>query len=218
MKKKNELTWDDIKEMFAETSRQFKETDLRLAKMSEEWDKKKDREFEKWNQKKDQEFEEWTKKKAQESEEWNQRFKELAKLVGGIGNSNGDVAEELFYNALQRDRTFVNEKFDRIIRSMHRREDDEMECDIFLFNGKSAAIIEVKYNAKHENVSVKNLISRVERFRALYPEYRNHNIYLGVAALAFNGSLVKELHGVGIATIRSVGKKMVRYDKKVKAF
>ncbi|MCL2436266.1 MAG: hypothetical protein FWD09_09065, partial [Lentimicrobiaceae bacterium] len=104
MKKKTELTWDDIKEMFAETSRQFKETDQRLAKMSEEWD---------------------------------QRFKELAKLVGGMGNSNGDVAEELFYNAFQRDKTFVNEKFDRIIRSMHRRDDDEMECDIFLFNGKS---------------------------------------------------------------------------------
>ncbi|MCL2436179.1 MAG: hypothetical protein FWD09_08625, partial [Lentimicrobiaceae bacterium] len=120
--------------------------------------------------------------------------------------------------AFQRDKTFVNEKFDRIIRSMHRRDDDEMECDIFLFNGKSAAIIEVKYNAKHENVSVKDLISRVGRFRALYPEYRNHNIYLGVAALAFKGGLVKELHGAGIATIRPVGKKMVRYDKKVKAF
>jgi len=87
-----------------------------------------------------------------------------------------------------------------------------------LFNGKSAAIIEVKYNAKPDNISVEKLISCVETFKTLCPKYKEHKIYLGVAAMSFRKGLEEKLHKSGIATIRQIGKKMVRFDKDVKAF
>jgi hypothetical protein len=150
-----------------------------------------------------------------------ERLDELGKYLGGVANSNGEMAEEYFYNTLKKDKFFVREKFDKIRRNVTYRGVDynlKMECDILLFNGKSAAIIEVKYNAKTENIAVEKLISRVAIFKILYPEYKNHNIYLGVAAMSFTKRLIAELHQAGIATIHQVGKKMVIYDKDVKVF
>jgi len=182
MNEHQQLTWDDIKKMFAESAQQLKDLG--------------------WK-----------------SEESNQRLDKLGKLLGGVANSNGELAEEFFYNTLKRDKTFMNEKFDKIRRNLaYKRDDKEAEFDLVLFNGKSAALIEVKYNAKPDNISIDKLISRVEIFKILYPEYKNHNIYLGVAAMSFKSGLAKELHRAGIATIRPVGKKIVVYDKEVKVF
>jgi hypothetical protein len=169
------LSWDDIKAMYAETDQRFKETD--------------------------------------------QLIKNLSKLVGGISNSNGEMAEEYFYNAFKADKTFANEKFIKIKRNLaFKRDDVEAEFDLLLFNGKSAAIIEVKYNAKPENISVKKIISRVDIFKILYPEFKTFNIYLGVAAMSFRKGLEERLHRNGIATIRPIGKKIVKFDKTVKVF
>ena len=151
--------------------------------------------------------------------ETEKMIKELSRNIGGISNSNGEMAESYFYNAFRADKTFANEKFDRVKRNLsYKKEDIEAEFDLVLFNGKSAALIEIKYNAKPDNISVKKLISRVEVFKILYPEYKDHKIYLGVAAMSFKKGLEAELHQAGIATIKQIGKKMVRFDKDVKAF
>jgi hypothetical protein len=92
------------------------------------------------------------------------------------------------------------------------------EFDLVLLNGKSAALIEIKYNAKPENISVEKIISRVEIFKILVPECEGYDIYLGVAAMSFKKGLETELHQAGIATIRPVGDKMVVFDQDVKVF
>ena len=242
MNENQNLTWDDIKTMFAETGCRLKETEQLINKFAEEntrffkatqqqmekekqereEERKKEREEKEEERKKEKEkLDRW----RQESEEADKRLKEsleyISEVVGGIGNNNGEMAEEFFYNTLKRDKTFVNEKFDEIKRNFIYRGHDnklKMEYDIFLFNGKSAAIIEVKYNAKPKNIDIAKLISRVEIFKIWYPEYKNHKIYLGVAAMSFHKDLEWRLHRAGIATIRPVGKKMVVYDKTVKTF
>jgi hypothetical protein len=151
--------------------------------------------------------------------ETDRQIKELNQQLGGITNSNGEMAEAYFYNAFKRNKTFINEKFDTIQRNKkYINGEHDAEFDIILFNGKSAAIIEVKYNAKPDNISVRKIISRIEAFKLLYPKCKDHSIYLGVAALTFRKGMEERLHRAGIATIRQVGKKMVVYDKEVKVF
>ncbi|MCL2289900.1 MAG: hypothetical protein FWC34_04250 [Bacteroidetes bacterium] len=183
MNKKQNLIWNNIEAMQAETNQQIRET-------------------------------------QQEIRETQREMKKLGRYLGGISHSNGEMAEEYFYSAFKTDKTFANEKFDKIGRSLAYKKDDKTraEFDIVLFNGKSAALIEVKYNAKPDNISVEKIISRVEIFKTLYPECENHNIYLGVAAMSFKEGLESELHQAGIATIKQVGKKMVVYDESVKVF
>ena len=76
----------------------------------------------------------------------------------------------------------------------------------------------MKYKAKPDNIDTEHLISRAERFKEFAPVYKNHNIYLGVAAMSFKKGLASELHKAGIVTIHPIGKKMVIYDKKARVF
>ena len=216
MEKKHEnLTWDDIKAMFAETEKMIAENAIEskeTKKMLREMFAETDRKF----QETDRKFQE-TDRKFQETRE---SIKELGNHIGGISNSIGDMAEEYFYNTFKKDKTFANQQFDKIKRNViyDRDNDVVIEYDILLFNGTSVAIIEVKFNAKPKNIKVEKLLSRINTFKVLYPEYKNYGIYLGVAALSFKKQTAKELHSAGIATIHQVGKKMVVYDKEVKCF
>jgi len=204
MKTTQKLTQDDIWKMITETSRQIKENAQQIKQINLD--------IKQMNA----ETAEYIK---QSNDDANQKLDKLARLLGGIGNSNGELAEEYFYNAFYRDRTFVNEHFDKIKKNMsYNNGEVEAEFDLILFNGKSVALIEVKYNAKPENIEIDKIIFRVGVFKILFPEYKNHNIYLGVAAMSFHKSIVWHLHRAGIATIRPVGKKMVVYDKAVRAF
>ena len=211
MKKDQDLTWDDIKAMFAENARQAKE-DRRQAKEDRRQMKESDR-------KQKEETAIWKKEMKEGNKEMWAYLKELGREVGGIAHSNGALAEEYFYNAFKKNMTFVDETFDTIKRNLSYNDGNHAaEFDLVLFNGKSVALIEIKYNAKPDNIEIDTLISRVEVFRILFPQYAHYNIYLGVAAMSFKKDFVWRLHRAGIATIRPVGKKMVVYDKKVKVF
>jgi len=175
------------------------------------------------NSQKNQELREFLEKSSQElkkmSEESDRKLNKLGKFVGGIAHSNGELAEEYFYSAFKADATFANEKFDKIKKNMAFNDGEKgAEFDLVLLNGKSAALIEIKYNAKPENISVEKIISRVEIFKTLAPKYEDYDIYLGVAAMSFKKELETELHQAGIATIRPVGEKMVVFDQDVKVF
>ena len=187
------LTWDDVKAIIAQTSQQIEETWQQM--------KETDRRLEKL--------------RVEVAEE----IKEVNRQIGGITRSNGDLAEEFFFNAFRKDKIFMNEKYDRIHKGYFYSIDDiRNEFDIVFINGKSIAIVEVKYKARPDNINIEHLISRVDRFKEFAPEYKSHNIYLGVAAMSFKKGLASNLHQAGIVTIHPVGKKMVIYDKEAKVF
>ena len=178
----SDLSWDELKTMFAETDKKWQEA-------------------------------------AAKSKEVDERLDRLGRYIGGISHANGEMAEDYFYSAFRADKIFANEKFDKVERNLaFKRDDKKAEFDLVLFNGKSVALIEVKYNAKPDNISIEKIISRVEIFKMLFPEYKNYNIYLGVAAMSFKSGLETELHNSGIATIKQVGEKMVVCDKDIKVF
>jgi hypothetical protein len=204
------LSWDDIKAMNAETDQRIKNLAIESDKTIQLFKELR------VSQK---ETDKLIKNLSVESEKTDKQLKELGKHLGGIANSNGEMAEEYFYNAFKADISFANEKFDIIEKNKKiSNRDIEAEYDLLLFNGKGAAIIEIKYNAKPENIKIEQIISRVETFKILMPSCKNLNIYLGVAAMSFKKGLEAKLHQAGIATIRPIGKKMVKFDKDVKVF
>jgi len=211
MRNQKKTTWGDIKVMFVETDKQIKE----VGQLVRETDRRLDKGLA-----------ELILQLKEESEELDKRFIETAvemeklnKHLGSISKNNGDMAEEYFFSAFRKDKIFMNEQYDRIQKGFfYSFECPRGEFDIVLFNGKSVAIIEVKYKARSENINIEDLISRIERFKKYVPEYKNHNIYLGVAAMSFKSGLASKLHNAGIATIHPMGKKMVVYDKTVKVF
>ena len=107
------------------------------------------------------------------------RLNRIAKMVGSMGNNQGDVAEEYFVNSLKDNLELLGKHYDVLIpnftiKSKHITD----EYDILLVNGEELAMIEVKYKL-HTN-DIKGLKKKIANLKAL-PQYKNYKIYAGVA-------------------------------------
>jgi hypothetical protein len=142
----------------------------------------------------------------------------LKDITGSHSNNLGSFAEEYFFNSFENGkRNFFGEKYDSIRRNVPAGlEGNEDEYDIVFVNGKSVALIEVKFKA-HEN-DVPKVVKKAKTFRINYPKYKNHKIYLGLASMAFYPELEEKCKNNGIAIIKQDGDTVIINDKNLKAF
>lgn len=132
--------------------------------------------------------------------------KEMNKQLGGIGNSNGEFAENFFYSSLQQKMELGGIKFDHIeknVKGRFRNLTDEF--DIVLYNGDSIGILEVKNNVKSSNVK-QLMTTKLQNFRTLNPGYADAKIYLGIAGFTFENEAVKaEAKAAGFVVLEVQG-------------
>jgi len=125
-------------------------------------------------------------------ERLEKKLDKIAKMLGNIGNNQGAVAEEFFYNSLEATPTLAGINYDFIDKNITRSKKGlRDEFDIVLVNGKDIAIIETKYKA-HESDVEKLITKKYENFKKLYPEYKEYRHHLGLASFNMNED-VKEL-------------------------
>jgi len=204
-----EIVWAMLKE----NARQMQETDRRMKESDAEW-KEYRIEVEKYRI----EAEKARTEAERHRIEAEKRWKELSKQLGGMANSQGDFAEEYFYNSFENGKTnFFGENFDRIKKNLTNVWDGlENEYDIVLYNHASVALIEVKYKARVEDLP--QVLKKAETFRILFPHYKDFKIYLGLASLSFESNLEDECIKQGIAVIKQVGDAVVINDTNLKVF
>jgi predicted RNase H-like nuclease (RuvC/YqgF family) len=131
-------------------------------------------------------------KTTEQMKETTESLKKIGKMVGGISNNQGDVAEEFFYNSLASKPRLAGIDYDFINKNAHKRIGKvEDEYDILLVNGKDVAIIETKYKAHTRDVE-RLINKKYENFKKLYPEYKDYTHHLGLASFNINED-VKEL-------------------------
>jgi hypothetical protein len=192
MKKKEELSWADIKAMQAETDRQFKETSKEikaLAKQSKENEKKLNEMFEKTNQQ-----------------------------IGGISRSNGEFCEEYFINSFKENPTFMGEKYDRVIEYLrpYPKAAIDDEYDLVLHNGSSIVLIEMKYKAGTDDVG--KMFSKLHSYRANYPMFKDYKIYLCLASFRFPAKVRERAEKDGILLIEQRGDRFEVISENVKTW
>ena len=176
LKKSQEKTDEQIKE----TAKQMKETDEQIKKRAEELDERMKK------------TDEQMKKTDEELNKLLKSHKVLGKMVGGIANNQGDIAEEFFYNSLKFKPTFGGIDYDFIDKNVTRIKNRiEDEYDILLVNGKDVAIIETKYKAHSSDIE-KLVTEKYENFKKLYPEYKNYKHHLGLASFYINEDVKNE--------------------------
>ncbi|MBF0452103.1 MAG: hypothetical protein HQK75_15485 [Candidatus Magnetomorum sp.] len=131
-------------------------------------------------------------------------IEKLKDLVGGIGNSNGYVAEELFYNSFSKKMAIGKMTFDYIDRNMertHRGLTDEF--DIVLTNSSVLVIVEVKYNF-HPN-DVDRVLKKIENFRKLFPLYKEYKIFGAIAGLTLSQKTIDVAKQYGFFVLTQEG-------------
>jgi len=159
---------------------------------------------------------------AQEAEKRNKeaekRMKKIEETVGSWSNNHGCFAEEYFFNSFENGKqNFFGEKFDEIEKNVKGiKKNYKDEYDILLINGKSLGIVEVKFKA-HKN-DVPKILKKAETIRINFPEFKNHQVYLGLATMAFYPELEQECIDHGIAIIKQVGDTVVINDKNLRTY
>ena len=183
--------FQEVKEMFRETDKKFQENALQSKET-------------------DQKFQA-TDKQFQDTKLLMQN---LSKELGGIGNSNGEIAEDFFYTALQQSMCVGKLKFDYIDRNMHRdRNNIEGEFDIVLYNHYKVLIVEVKYNFRMDYLR-DFYEDKLKVFRSLYPEYKDLKIFGAIAAMTFEKGVKNEAEKFGFYVLTQNNDKLKIANKK----
>jgi hypothetical protein len=151
------------------------------------------------------------------------QIKEVSRQLGGMGNSNGDFAEEFFYNSLKETMTFAGIHFDMISdkfrtkKIMPDKTEKKAQFDIVLHNGDSLALIEAKYKAELEDVT-EMVEKKVPNFRLLYPQYEKYKLYLGIGSLVLKDRIVQEAQKLGIGLMEQRGDAVEHKNEWVRAY
>jgi exonuclease VII large subunit len=158
------------------------------------------------------------KETGQQMKETDRQFKEMKNLLGSWANNHGSFAEEYFFNSFENGKqNFFGEHFNEIRKKVKNKGMKiEDEYDIVLYNNTAVAIVEVKYKA-HEN-DIPKVLNKVKTFRILCPDYKDFNIFLGLASMSFYPELEQECINQGIAIIKQVGETVIINDKHLKVF
>ena len=136
----------------------------------------------------------------------DRKLKSLGIHLDGITKTTGEDVEEFFYSSLTaRDLKLGNIKFDVAIKNLLSKKKDgrSHEIDIFLENGNSVAIIEVKNKVKQQ--SLEQLDSIIENFYEFHPAFKNYKIQGAIAGKIFSKDLQKRALKKGFIVLTQQG-------------
>ncbi|KPA14834.1 hypothetical protein MHK_004962 [Candidatus Magnetomorum sp. HK-1] len=145
----------------------------------------------------------------------DQKIDKLQKLIGGIGNSNGFVAEDLFYNSFSKMMSIGNMKFEYIDRNVERKHKGiEDEFDIVLTNSEIIVIVEVKYNFYPNDVE--KVLTKIQNYKALFPLYKNYKFIGAIAGLTIQKETIYKAKKYGFFVVTQEGNDLKILNDKVK--
>ena len=186
------LTFESVWAMFQDVAQRFKETDKKFQDTD-----KKFQDTDKKFQDTDRKFKETERVLSEKFLETDKKFQEIHNELGGIGKSNGEIAEEFFFTALDNALQVGKLKFDYIDRKLHRkRNNSEAEYDIILYNNYKVLVVEIKYNFRIDHLHG-FYTKQLKRFRTLFPEYSAYKLYGAVAGLVFEAGAIEEAEKYG---------------------
>ena len=179
---KKDYTFQEIRQLFAEVAVMQKENAERF--------KRTDEKFLKTDIKVQQGF--------QRAAQLDKKFDRMVKEIGGIGNSNGNVAEEFFINNFAATLQVGSVKYD-FIEPNKKREIGNLkgEYDIVLINKDKIAVIEVKYKLKKKHVR-EFYNETLPKFKKIFFEYKDFIIHGAMASFAFEDGAKKLVASKGM--------------------
>jgi hypothetical protein len=137
-------------------------------------------------------------------QESTRKLDKLGELYGNLGQNQGDVAEEFFFQSLIKDTHLGKIHFDDVVKNMekHRGKIQE-EYDLVMTNGDAIAVVEVKYKA-HTN-DLDKLDRKMKHFKPLFPIYRAFKQYGAIAAFHINDEAKEEALRRGYFVLQRTG-------------
>lgn len=175
------MSWDDIKQVLADTSLKMQENE-RLIKELRENGKEIDRRME-----------ESDRKLKERMNELNSQFiSQSGHIIEGLMEPS---AMKMFQDkGYDIDRCWKN--FSKYDKSMGKK----LEVDLLLLDDEVAIIVEVKINCTRRHID--HFIKQMAYFKKVCPEYADKEIMLAIAAVNYDRSAAEYAHKQGLFVIR----------------
>jgi len=143
-------------------------------------------------------------KTDEQLKETDRKLQKVSDMLGGIGQNQGDVAEEFFFNSLVDDPHLGGIHFDDISKNESKQRGKlQEEYDIVMTNGNAIGIVEVKYKA-HEN-DLSKLERKMRNFKTLFPWFNDYKLYGAIASFHINDDAKKDALERGFFVLQRKG-------------
>ena len=163
-----------IKTLSAETDKQMKETAEQIKTLSAETDKQ----IKTLSAETDKQMKETAEQIKETTEQMNRTDIRINKVVGDFGNRWGKLGENLVKGSLiQR----LKERGIEVERVITNAKIGSAEYDIIAINGAEIVVVEVK--ATLDPLDVQRFTKSIERFKFLWPEFKDKTVYGAMAFL-----------------------------------
>ena len=136
--------------------------------------------------------------------ETTRKLDKAAALVGNMGQNQGAVAEEFFFNSLQAKPVLGGVKYDEVIDNIKGYSGKlRGEYDVVMVNGKSVALIEVKYVVHPDDIT--KTITGIENYRTFFPQHKDFDVYGAIAGFKIPNEVAIEAKRQGLMVLKRVG-------------
>jgi hypothetical protein len=163
----NQVSFEDIKELFRETDRKMQETDRQMK-------------------------------------ETDRKLENLSRRFGDLGNRLGEFVEGMVRPGLVRLFQERGIEIHETSRDLSARKGKEAaQIDIMAVNETDAVAVEVKSRLTVD--AVDEHLRRMEKFRRLFPRYRDLRVLAAVAAMVIDGEAASYAEEQGLFVIGQAG-------------
>ncbi len=141
----------------------------------------------------DRMFKELDKKIECSAREWD----EIKKYLDGTEKSEGEIAEDYFFSAIDSAMKVGKMHFNYIDRNRHcKKKSLEVEYDLLLWSDHKVVILEIKSNFKFKYLR-KFHNEKLKKFKLLFPQYIDFKVYAGVAGMTFSENVAETAQQYG---------------------
>ena len=135
--------------------------------------------------------------------------KKIRKIIGDSGNRWGKLGENLVKGNLSKRLSERGIKVERAITNLER---GDTEFDIIAVNGKEIVVVEVK--ASLEPYDVSQFARNMEKFKILWPEFKNKTVFGAMAFLIKSSKRAEDLaEKQGFFVISATGDVIIQNEK-----
>ena len=193
-----------IKTLSAETDKHIKETAEQIKTLSAETDKQM--------KKTDEQMKRTDEQMKRTDEQMKRTDIRIDKVVGDFGNRWGKLGENLVKGSLiQR----LKERGIEVERVITNAKIGSSEFDIIAVNGTEIVVVEVK--AALDPFDVKKFTKNIERFKVLWPEFKDKTVYGAMAFLIKANRFADEIaRDQGFFVIEATGDIIIQNEEDFK--
>jgi hypothetical protein len=154
---------------------------------------------------------------AKRDARFDARIEKINAMYGGISENLGAATEEFFYNSLKDMPVVGGIRYDEIRQHTGVGTPKNFaEIDLWLENGSSIAVIEVKHKVHPK--ALDQLERQMQRVREFCPEYKDYKLYGGIAGFSIPDEVVAEAKARGLFVLKCKGELMETDSVGMRAF